>query len=90
MRQSSGTFHLTDYRIKSAVGVLRRAKIAQARVRLRRKALEQRRSQPRFANTCLARQKHHLAFASLRLRPTPQQQFKVFFPSDKLSHAACV
>jgi len=34
MRQSGGTFHLADDRIKGTVDVLRRAEIAQARVRL--------------------------------------------------------
>jgi len=34
MRQSGGTFHLADDRIKRAISVLRRAEIAQTRVRL--------------------------------------------------------
>ena len=37
-----------------------------------------------------AGEQHHLAFAGLRLRPAPQQQFEFFFPPDKLSQAARV
>ena len=40
VRQSGGTFHLADDRIKRAVGVLRRAEIAQARVRLGSEAFQ--------------------------------------------------
>ena len=39
VRQSGGTFHLADDRIKRAVGVLRRAEIAQARVRFGRRGV---------------------------------------------------
>jgi len=42
----------------------------------------------RIANTCLAGEQHYLAFAALRLQPTPQQDFEFFFPSDKLRQAA--
>ena len=84
MHKSSGAFHLTDDRIKGAVGVLRRAEIAQARVRFAGEAFHERRSKPRLADTCLAGKQHHLTFAALCLRPAPQQQFEFFFPPDQL------
>ena len=71
VRQSSGTFHLADDRIERAVGVLRGAEIAQARVRLSSKTFQQRRRQSRLADACLAGKEHYLAFAGLRLRPAP-------------------
>ena len=88
--KSGGPFHLTDDRIKRAVGVLRRTEVAQARVRFASEAFQQRCSKPRFADTGLARQQHHLAFAGLCLRPAPQQQFEFFFPTDKLGQSARV
>ena len=54
VRKSSGAFHLADDRIKRAVGVLRRAEIAQARVRFACEAFQQRRRKPRFADAGLA------------------------------------
>ena len=53
-------------------------------------AFHKRSSKPRFANTCLAGQEHHLAFASLRLRPAPQQQFEFFLATNKLCQSARV
>ena len=38
----------------------------------------------------LTREQHHLAFAALCLRPTPQQHFEFFFPPDKFRQAARV
>ena len=90
VRKSGGAFHLTDDRIEGAVGVLRRAEVAQARVRFGGEAFQQRRRKPRFADAGLAGEQHHLAFAGLCLRPAPQQQFKFFFPPDKLGQAARV
>ena len=90
VRQSGGTFHLADDRIKRAVGVLRRAEIAQARVRLASEAFQQRGREPRFADPGLAGEQHHLAFAGLRFRPAPQQQFEFFFPPDEVGQAARV
>ena len=51
--ESRGTLHLIDDWIKCTVGMLRRAEIAQARVRLGRKAVQQRRRQSRFSNASL-------------------------------------
>ena len=42
VRKSSGAFHLTNDRIKRAVGVLRRTEVAQAHMRLGGEPLEQR------------------------------------------------
>ena len=75
VRHSGGTFHLADDRIKRAVGVLRRAEIAQPRVRLAGEAFQKRGRQPRFADAGLAGKQHHLAFAGLCSRPAPKQQF---------------
>ena len=90
VRQSGGAFHLADDRIERAVGVLRRAEIAQPGVRFAGEAFEQRRREPRFADAGLAGEQHHLAFAALRLRPAPQQQFEFFFPPDEGGQAARV
>ena len=64
--------------------------IAQAYVRLVSDPFHKRRSKPRFADTCVAGQKHYLTFASLRLRPAPQQQFEFFLATNKLCQSACV
>ena len=90
VHKSGGAFHLADDRIKRAVGVLRRAEIAQARVRLAGEAFQQRRREPRLADTGLAGEQHHLTFAGLCLRPAPQQQFEFFFPTDERGQAARV
>jgi hypothetical protein len=90
VRQSGGAFHLANDRIKRAVGTLRGAEIAQSRVQFRSNALQQCRRQAGLADTRFSREQHHLSFASLRFRPTPQQQFQFFFPPDKLSYAARV
>ena len=88
--KSGGTLHLADDRIKCAVGVLRRAEIAQAGVRLGCEAFQQRCGQSRLADARFTGEQHHLAFAGLRFRPAPQQEFEFFFPSDKLGQAARV
>jgi hypothetical protein len=63
--QSGGAFHLADDRIKRAVRVLRRAEIAQPRVRLSGEAFQQRGGEPRFPDAGLAGEQHHLAFTRL-------------------------
>ena len=90
VRQSGGPFHLADDRIKRAVGVLRRAEITQAGVRLAGEVFQQRGREPRFADAGLAGEQHHLAFAGLGPRPAPQQQFEFFFSTDQLRQAARV
>jgi hypothetical protein len=62
-RQSGGSFHLADDRIKRAVGVLRRAEIPQARVRFAGETFQQRRGKPRFPDAGLPGKEHHLPFA---------------------------
>ncbi len=88
MHKSGGTFHLADDGIKRAVGVLRRAEIAQACVRLSGDAFQQRRREPGLADPGLAGEEHHLAFTSLCPRPPPQQQFEFFFPPYQLRQIA--
>ena len=78
VRQSGGPLHLTDDRMEGAVGVLWRTKIAQSCVRLTGETLQKRRGETRFADAGLAGEQHHLAFASLRPGPAPQQQFNFF------------
>jgi hypothetical protein len=73
-----------------AVLVVRQAEIAQARMRLGSDVLRQGGREPRLADARFAREQHHLAFAGLRFRPPPQQQFEFFFPSYKLRDAARV
>ena len=90
MRQSGGTLHLVDDRIKRAVGVLRRAEIAQTCVRLVGEAFQQCGREPRFADPGLAGQEHHLAFAGLCPGPAPQQQFEFFFAPDEGGQAAAM
>ena len=90
MRRSGRAFHLADDRIERAVRVLRGAEIAQAHVRLGGDAFQQRRREPRFADTGLAGEQHHLAFTRLCPRPAPQQQLGFFFPPDELGQAARV
>src|SRR5271166_4830181 len=83
MLQSSGAFELADDRMERAVGMLRRAEIAQARVRLAGEMFHELRRQPRFADAGLAREQHDLTFARLRQRPSLRQQFKLLFPPDE-------
>src|SRR5215831_6141676 len=83
MRKAGGSFHLADDRMQRAVRALRRAEIAQARVRLGSDVLEQRRSEPRFADPGLATKQHHLSFTGLCLGPPPKKQFKFFLTADK-------
>ena len=90
VRQPGGTLHLADDRIKRAVGMLRRAEIAQARVRLVGEAFQQRRRQSRFADAGLAGKENHLAFTALCSRPAPQQQFAFFFAANQRGQADCV
>src|SRR5262249_40889465 len=61
VHQSGGAFHLAHDRIKRTVRVLRRAEIAQARMRLGGEAFQQRGSEPRFPDTGLAGEQHHPA-----------------------------
>ena len=83
MRKSSSTLHLANDRKESAVGALRGAEVTQARVWFGGDAFEQCGGQARFADARFSGEQHHLAFASLRFRPTPQQQFEFFFAPDK-------
>ena len=81
--KSGGALHLADDRIERAVGVLRRAEIAQARMRLAGEALQQRGRQPRFADARLAGEQHDLALARLRLGPAPQQAVRILLPARR-------
>ena len=65
--EPGSAFELGDDRIERAVRVLRRAEIAQAGMRLAARRSRKRRREPRLADTRLAGEQHHLAFAGLRL-----------------------
>jgi len=54
MRQSCGSFQLPYDWMKRAIRVLRGTEIAQARVRFTNEVLQQRGSEPRFADACLS------------------------------------
>src|ERR1700730_12343607 len=58
MGQSGGTLHLADYWMEAAVGMLRRAQVAQARVGLGSEAFQHRGCEPRFAEPGLAGEQH--------------------------------
>ena len=88
--KSSGPLHLADDRKKRAIGVLRRTKVTQARVRFAGKAFKKCRYQSRFADAGLARKQHHLAFAVLRLGPAPQHQVEFFLSADEVGQAGRV
>ena len=59
-------------------------------MRLVCKTLQYRRRQPRLTDPRLTGKQHHLAFASLCLRPAPQQQLEFFFAPDEFSQCASV
>ena len=84
MHQSGRAFHLTDDRIQRAVGVLWRAEVPKACVRLGSEAFQQRRCEPRLADACFAGEQYHLTFVDLCFRPAPQQQFEFFFSPNKV------
>ena len=80
-RKPGGALHLADDRIERAVGVLRRAEIAQPRVRLRRRGAP---AAPPSAATCRCRPRRRAArpgLRRLRLGPAPQQQVRVLLPA---------
>ena len=82
-REPGGAFELDDERVERAVLMVRRAEIAQPRVRLALDALRQRRGQARLADARLARDQHHPPLAGLRLLPAPQQQIELLVAPDE-------
>ena len=89
MRQSGGTLHLVDDRIKCAIRVLWGTEIAQASVGLSGEAFHKRGGEPRFADPRLTGDQDHLTFAGLCPGPAPQQQFRLFLPADEAGQSAC-
>ena len=81
--ESGGAFELPNEGMKRAVLVVRRAKIAQARMRLACNVLGKRCGEPRLADARLAGDQHHPPFAALRLLPAAQQQFDFLVASDE-------
>jgi hypothetical protein len=72
--KAGGAFRLTDERVERAVRPLRRAAMAQARVRFGGEAFQKCGREPRFPDTCLALEQHDLAFARLCPVPAPNKQ----------------
>src|ERR1700737_4184621 len=81
-RQSSGMLQLTNDRIKRTVGMLRRAEVAQARMRLGGEAFQKFGCKPRFTDPRLTGQQHDLASTALDLRPGLNEQFELFLRAD--------
>ena len=81
--EPGGAFELRDEGIERAVLVVRRAEIAQARMRLAFDVLGKRRGQPRLADARLAGDQHHPPFAALRLLPAAQQQLDFLVAPDE-------
>ena len=82
-REAGGVFELSDDRIEGAVGVMRRAEIAQARVRRTRQFLEKRGGQAGLADAGLARDQHDLPLVAFGLPPAPAEQFDVLLAGDE-------
>jgi hypothetical protein len=84
--QAGGAFHLADDRVEGAVRALRRAEIAQARVRFGGKAFQRR------SRAAISRYLPRRRAARTRLcpRPAPHKQFRFFFPPDEGGQAGRV
>ena len=83
MREACGPFELRDKGMERAVLMVRRAEIAQPRVRPAFEPLAQRRGQPRFADARLARQQYHLPLARRGALPAAQQLVQFLLASDE-------
>jgi hypothetical protein len=66
VREPGSSFHLADDWIKRTVGVLRRAKIAQPRVRVIREALKHRGREPRFVQRLIEAPERGIAAVAAR------------------------
>ena len=73
---------LLDHRPERAVGVVGRALVADAKVRLLGHGVEQGAADPRLADAGLADQQHALAFARLGQRPALEQQRQLLIAPD--------
>src|SRR4051794_9591911 len=83
MSKAGRPHHLSDYRIKRAVGMLRRAEVTKARVRFASKLVQESDDEPRLADPRFTRKQHHLTFAHLGPRPAPKQQLAFLLPPDQ-------
>jgi hypothetical protein len=73
--------------MERTVGMMWRAKIPQAEVRLAGNLFEQRRGQARLSDAGLAREQDDATLAALRLLPTSQQQLQLFVAAQQRRHA---
>ena len=81
--ESGGAFELGDEGIERAVLMVRRAEIAQARMRLVLDALGKRGGEPRLADARLAGDQHDPSFAALRLLPAADKQLDFLVTTDE-------
>ena len=72
-----------DDGIERAVGVVRRAVVAERRVRLAGETLAERAHDPRFADPRLTREQHYLAFALLGALPPVREQIDLVLAADQ-------
>ena len=82
-REAGGAFELDDERVERAVLMVRRAEIAEPRVRFSLDAPRQCRGQARFADPRLPRDEHNPPLAGFCLLPTPQQEVEFFIAPDE-------
>ena len=88
--EARGALELADDRMERAVGVMGRAEVAQAEVRLAGNSFEQRRAEARLADAGLAREQDDAARAALRLLPAAQQQLELLVAAQQRRDAGLV
>src|SRR5262249_1588949 len=81
--KAGSTFELADEWEQSAVGMMRRAEIAQCDVRFALELLFKRERNVRLADTRLPRKRHHSAFLLRRVSPPAPQQLDLLFPPEQ-------
>jgi hypothetical protein len=85
--EPGGAFELADHRMERAVLVVRRAEIAQPRVRFRGDALLDRLGQPRLADPRLRGNQDDPPLAGLGLDPAPQQEVNLLVAANERRRA---
>src|SRR5262245_61551964 len=84
MREARGTLQLANDGVERAVGVMRRAKVAQASMGFAREPLQQHGGEPRFADAWLPRNQDDLTFAVLGPLPATEQELRFLLAANKL------
>jgi hypothetical protein len=83
MREARGALQLTNDGIERAVGVLRRAEVAQASVGFTPEPFQKRGGEPRFADAGLPRNQDDLAFAAPCSLPAAEQDLELLLTPDQ-------